>query len=645
MRKSYLLISLIFLIQFPFFSACQTNKIHNLKQKINAALNPPDKLAAIFSLCDEGYTLHPDTLMLYSKEAQKISADLHSLKDEVKAMYYISFALTNKALIDSSLSIADQCLEILSGKVDDPELEANVLNQKGRCFMRKNQYKEAIDMGYQVINVSEKIRDTLLQMKGKTLIGWAYLEMGLLKDALSWHLNAFHTTADTSLLEHYSILLANLAINYNSIGNADSGFYYINKAIAYSRKSENLFALSNSLAIEAQLFVRNNQAKLAEAPLKEVVAIRKLIGDPFYIVSDMSQLGLYYANNGEPEKGIAICNEGIAIAKEYKMDTKLLFLYGTLAENYQAAGNFSKYAETLERIISIKDSVYQKNSATALAEMQAKYELQKKENTIIQQKLDLTKKNYLFYGSILLSLLAALSGYLVFRNYRRKQKMKMQLALEQEKRLVERAVNEAEENERKRIAADLHDNLGAYAASMASNLDYIQLQEKIPENGDVYRELRNNSISIISQLNDTIWALKKDALSLTAISDRIKVFVNRISPSYPGISIDVEEKINYDHDLSSSQAFHLYRVIQEAINNALKHSKGNKIMVTILGDQNVWKTIVTDNGKGMNAILGKEADGNGLANMKKRSAEAGWNIEWITNGNSGTSVAIFSTTN
>jgi tetratricopeptide (TPR) repeat protein len=163
--------------------------------------------------------------------------------------------------------------------------------------------------------------------------------MGQVKESLSWHLSALNTTPDTTLLEKYGILFANLALNYNELGKTDTALLNINKAINYSRKNENLFALSNSLAIQAQLFVTSGKGKLAEAPLKEVVAIRKLIGDPFYIVSDMAQLGLYYAKNGQPDKGIAICNEGIAIARQFKLDTKLFFLYGTLAENYKAFGN------------------------------------------------------------------------------------------------------------------------------------------------------------------------------------------------------------------------------------------------------------------------------------------------------------------
>lgn len=621
----------------------QTKVIAKLKENIQSAVTNEQRLTAIFNLCELGYSLHPDTLMLYAEKAKQISLAQKNLHNQVRAMYYQSAALTTKGLIDSSLSMARDCLALLTDKENDPVLLANILNQKGRCYMRKNQYKEAVDMGYQVINEAEKGKDTLLQMKGKTLIGWAYLEMGQQKNALSWHLKALHTTNDTLVLEKYGILFANLALNYNSLGKADSGFYYINKAILYSRRNENLFALSNSLAIHSQLLITAGENKLAEAPLKEMVEIRKLIGDPFYIISDMSQLSLYYAHNGQPEKGIALCKEGIAIAQQYKLDTKLFFLYRTLAENYSAMGDTIMYAQTLEKIINLKDSVYLKNSVEALAEIQTRYDLQKKENLIIRQKLDITKKNYLFYGLLLLAFFAAVIAALLFRGYKKREKIKMLQMQQEEKRMTAEAVLRAEEKERKRIAADLHDNLGAYAATIASNLDHILITEKEHSNLIALQELRNNSQSIVAQLSDTIWALNKDALVLTALSDRIKLFLQRLRPSYPNINIEVTENIAEDQLLSPSQAFNLFQIVQEAVINSLRHS-GCKQVIVKVESSGQWKISIEDDGKGMTVKTNNTGGGNGLHNMRNRAAANGWKIDWLKREPMGTLVIIEPTT-
>ncbi len=618
----------------------QTRTIDSLKKNIKASVSANEKKNAILDLCELGYTLHPDTLMYYAEEARKIAVTQSNLHDEVKAMYYQTSALTTKGLIDSSLNMANTCLEILAAKLNDPLLQANLYNQKGRCYVRKNQYKEAMDMAYKTISLAEKNNDILLQVRGKTLIGWAYLEMGQLKEALTWHLKALRTTADTVLLEKYAILFANLAINYNGLGKTDSAFYYIDKGIRYARKYENLFALSNSLAIQSELFIKSGQAKFSESILKEVIEIRKLIGDPYYIASDMSQLGFYYAHNGQPEKGIAICNEGIAIARRYKLDTKLFFLYGSLADNYKAQGNLEKYASVLNDIIDLKDSVYQKNSAAALAEMQTRYDMQKKETLIIKQKLDIQQNNYLFYGLLLLLVLTFLIGWILFTGYRRKQKQKLLTMQEEEKILSIIAVTKAEENERKRIAADLHDNLGAYAAAIANNVQQIDMHDNQP----VLQELKINSQSIVSELNDTIWVLKKDNLSLTAISDRLKIFIQRLGPSYPQINFDVIEQINADILLPPAQAFHLYQVTKEAIINSVKHSMAKHVRVYFESEK-TWKITISDDGIGMVEADKKMGHGNGLINMKQRSREAGWDIDWVQNRPSGTCVVIAPTTN
>jgi tetratricopeptide (TPR) repeat protein len=178
----------------------QTKIIDGLKNDIRAAKSDGEKLKALFSLCELGYTLHPDTLMLYAEKAKEIALQQKILKDEVRVMYFKSGALTTKGLLDSALALANECLEILTSKINDPILEANCYNQKGRCFVRKNQYKEAIDMGLKTISIAEKNNDILLQVKGKTLIGWAYLEMDQLPDAqLALKV---HTTSDTLLLEN-----------------------------------------------------------------------------------------------------------------------------------------------------------------------------------------------------------------------------------------------------------------------------------------------------------------------------------------------------------------------------------------------------------------------------------------------------------
>ena len=119
----------------------------------------------------------------------------------------------------------------------------------------------------------------------------------------------------------------------------DSAEYFVRKAIAINRRSQaNLQFLANSLAIEADILIDTHRKQQAEAPLNEMVAIRKQVGEPFYIVSDMTQLAVYYASVGQPVRGIQLCEEGIGMARRYKLDSKLPILYEALARKLSLGG-------------------------------------------------------------------------------------------------------------------------------------------------------------------------------------------------------------------------------------------------------------------------------------------------------------------
>jgi signal transduction histidine kinase len=196
------------------------------------------------------------------------------------------------------------------------------------------------------------------------------------------------------------------------------------------------------------------------------------------------------------------------------------------------------------------------------------------------------------------------------------------------------------QHERERISRDLHDNLGAYAAAIASNVSTINnISNEKDQN--VLNQLQNNSQSIINQLNDTIWALNKEAISLTIISDRFKVFLQKIQPNYPKVNIEIKEEIINDIALSPVNALHLFRIMQEAINNALRHSDSTNVLLSIISDDS-WKVIIKDDGKGMPELNEKKSSGNGLQNIKLRSEETGWKVTWKEGYPKGTELIISS---
>lgn len=619
------------------FCSAQTKKIDSLKAVIRQTTNQQQRLNALRQFCEHRNSLSIDTLHVYALQLKKLGEKLQDQKA-------VSYAEQDIALYHASKSRIDTAIQIVSAQLQkkvvqqDAELQLSLLLSRARLLYRNNQYKEALQELFAVLTMAEKQANAPFQVMAKTGIGWLQLDMKQFGDALSWFHRALSTPGSNDYLPAYSALYSNLATTHQTLGNTDSALHYIRKAIDNARKTETLNFLATSLRIYADILMHQKKYREAEEALKEMVQIRKVSDGSFFVNYDMSLLAHFYAQTDQPEKGIQLCKAVIDSAYKSGITTQLQLMYEALAANYKAAGQYKAYGETLERSKAMQDSLYTMNTNQLLADLQSRYEIQKKENIIIQQKLDLVQKNLWFYGLLALLLFSIVIAILLFRHYRKRQQLKLQLLREEERRKSERAILEAEEAERKRIAADLHDSLGAYAASIASNI--YHLEEAVPEKERlVLQELKSNAQSIVSQLSDTIWVLKKDALLLTAISDRVKLFIQKISPSYPQVTIDVWEEITTDYLLPPAQAFHLFQIIKEAIINALKHSQCSQVTVRLHADEH-WSVMIIDNGKGIYRETQLATGGNGVHNMQQRAAESGWKINWQANTPAGTKVLI-----
>jgi signal transduction histidine kinase len=617
----------------------QTSVIAALSNKVQQAKNEEEKLTAILALCEEHASMHKDSLYHYATLAKQLAANSKSQLNKSLASIAMINAWLRKNKTDSAIVLIEPELKI--NTLADPATRSiyfKLAALKVDCYGDASNYKDALSELYSIINDAEKYKDSLVLAKNMNTIGVINYNLDHVPEAFDWYFKALHfTTAAPRFYGAVATLYINLSETYRWVQKKDSAEYYINKAIPLCEQTENLFFLANALRVKANIFKQAKDYVQAEQTILQCIAIRAKTEGKLSFSNEQMSLASIYMRSGKADNAIKILTDAIALDDAEKkagntadVDPLKISYYNTLANCYQLKGDTKQYAATLEKLIAAKDAFYAANSARAIAELQTKYEVQKKENTIIQQKLDITQKNYLFYGSLLFLLFAVIISWVLFKTYRRRQKLRMQQAVKEEKLLTGIAVKEAEENERKRIAADLHDNLGAYAASIVSNLDQIAMQQQLqPTAVAPLQELRNNSQSMVAQLSDTIWALKKDALSLTAISDRLKVFIQRIQPSYPDIMIDVMENIAEDKLLPPSQAFHLFRIVQEAVINALKHSRCKNILVQINNNAQ-WEIKVKDDGKGFDSAI-VASSSNGLLNMKNRAKEFGWQVQWEFN--------------
>ena len=285
--------------------------------------------------------------------------------------------------------------------------------------------------------------------------------------------------------------------------------------------------------------------------------------------------------------------------------------------------NYTAYGETLDTMMILKDSMYSKSKAEDLAKLEAQNDVTSKEAFIAKQNLELLHKNLWIGSAAVLTLLDAVGANLIYRRNSRRQKI---------------ALTQAEEKERRRIAADLHDNIGAYASTISAGVDEIESKKLITDASSI-DYLKSNATEIISALRDTIWAFNKESITLTGFGDRIKIYTQKMQPSYPLVSIKVEENINSEKNLSPVQALHIFRIVQEALHNALQHSRCSNILVSINSNNAGTIINIEDDGTGFDppTVIN---EGNRLMNMKSRATEAGFEVAFNKISPKGTNVQL-----
>jgi signal transduction histidine kinase/tetratricopeptide (TPR) repeat protein len=629
----------LFILFYSLFIFCtatpaQSRIIDSMQQRIAIAVTDKEKLEEIVKLSE--LSVNPDTLLPYVQKAEMITAKEQNSFDISRAAVVRVYYYIKKNYVDSALAIINNLIPLYKNDKNRQPYYLGLLFFKSKILDRGNRYTQSLTQLYEVLEMAEMQKDTLVQIQAKTGIGWVQMEMEQYNEALHWLYKALNTSADKKFYKNYGALYSNIASTYNALGKPDSAKAYIDFAIKDARDNDNMLFLATALNMQAKIFIESKQPHLAEAPLNEAVDIRKKMNDPFYTVYDMSSLASYYANNKQTEKGIALCKEGIMLAKKSGLSSQLLMIYHSLAENYKASNNTFEYSKTLEDIIALKDSFNTINSSKLLADMQARTAAQKNEQTIGQQKLNLTIKNYWLVGSAIFAIMAGIITWLSFKYYTRKQKIKMQFALAEEKRIAAQSIIDAEEQERKRIAADLHDNIGAYASAIRADVEKIS-NNGLSKNDTSLHNLQHHSQEIINSLRDTIWVLNKEIITITGISDRIKNYINKLQPTYNNLQFNITENILNDVRISSQNALNIFRIVQEALHNAVKHSNAAAVIINISSDK-IITVKISDDGKGIKE--NNYSDGNGLVNMKARAQEIGMQLSVAPAINGGTVVLL-----
>src|SRR5262249_14510322 len=196
------------------------------------------------------------------------------------------------------------------------------------------------------------------------------------------------------------------------------------------------------------------------------------------------------------------------------------------------------------------------------------------------------------------------------------------------------------ERVRKRIASDLHDDIGS-SLTQISLLSEVVNQRVAGRDGGVAQplaQIANSSRELVDAMSDIVWAINPQKDHLSDLTQRMRTLTSEVSTA-GGINIrfrapDAEE----DLPLGANLRREVFLIFKESINNIVKHSGATEVQVEFRFDRDQLFLRVSDNGKGFDLTV--ESEGHGLVSMKGRAKEMGGRLEIQSSEGKGTVVSL-----
>jgi two-component system NarL family sensor kinase len=630
-------------------------QIDSLKKELLKAKEDTSKVNLFKTLGNEIGYYDLNGALKYSQVGYALSNKLNYQPGIGKMAYLIGITygdLGSYSLSDSFLNIAEKKFSQLGDKLN----LAKVSNARGgQSFMRGNywlaadfyikaaemfddvkdtassliayqnlisvlgetkNYEKAVLLGKKTLKIAELRKDSLAIGYGLQTLCTHLVYLDRLEEVRLHYLDALLAIADKTIDDNLSAdAYSTIGTYYFKKANYDSASFYFKKAITMAQTLENKYQLANHYNSLGQAFLKQNNLDEARQ----------------YLLKAMT------------------------LAKDFKNTRAIYDVALSLSDYYAATGDYKRSNENLELHLKLKDSILNAGTMNYSAYIETKYETNKKENEIlqlqkVQQQKDFTIKRRNIYIGIAAGLLVTMFIILALlkRNFKSRQKLAQQQAAIQKEKIVTmekqqqvvslQSMINGQETERIRIAKDLHDGLGGVFSTV--KMHYSTLQHEVPEikNNSLYRKTFDLINSASDELRKVAHNMMPEVLMKVGLVEALKDFCSNIS-SGKLLKISLQT-FGMEKRLSTSTEIMLFRIIQELINNIIKHAYATEAIIQFNREGNRLSIIIEDNGRGFDTKEAGEKASMGMTTVKSRVDYLNGKLTIDSRRNIGTTVMI-----
>jgi signal transduction histidine kinase len=432
----------------------------------------------------------------------------------------------------------------------------------------------------------------------------------------------------TTLYDHYGIVKLEEE-------NPDSAFYYYNRALSLKYQLKDTVGIPYSLNKIAGIHLDKKEFDLALNIMKQSDEYRDNEEGEFGRTMNLANYGDIYMAMKNYDDAIKYYKRALEKGESINFQGLVQYCYEKLTTLYEIKNEDKKALENYKKYVALKDSVTNAETVSKTSEIQVAYETEKKDRLIAENEIELQTKSYQLYFSI--GLLTIILGSLVFTyRYHQLKQARIRRELELKNQIKQAELEQKISDEKLRISKELHDNVGSNLTFMISSLDNMEYGIKDEEIQSKMKNLGSFGRETMEDLRDSIWAIKNEDGDICRLLLKVKELKRKINENLSKPEILIHEEIEKADYLNSVQMLNMFRLIQEAIQNSIKHANANKAKINFFENPEMLKISIIDDGDGFDTE--SNATGNGLDNMKSRCTSAGGNLE-ISSSKDGTQIS------
>lgn len=537
---------------------------------------------------------------------------------------------------DAAIKYAMKGLE-MANKASDKKNSALAYSLLGTIKYIQVDYNESLKYHLEALKINEILNDKFAIGKNYNNIAMVLDDAGKDSSALSYYLKSIQIYESINEEKELIKLYNNLGAFYDNSNLRKKAIYYFEKAAKLAHETGQLVmegSIKNNLAM---IYITESKYSKGLDLLMQSLKAHQKTNNDRGAATNFLYLAETYFRLKDPEKGLNYMDSALTLAKEKGFKDILSEGYLKLAKFYEKNNNLAQALNNFKLRAEVEKDIINKASVSSMAEMQTKYETEKKEkeNAILIQEnkiktlelSDQENKRNIMIGSFAFVLLL---GGVSYNRYRLKQKNKILM----ERELRAHAVFQAQEDEKTRISKELHDGVGPLLSLIKLNVSSIEVN---PKNEKIIKSTKELASKSIKEVRNISHSLMPGLLIKSGLRSALKELVEQMNASE---TINVEIGYKLAIKITPEAEVNMYRIIQEALNNILKHSGANQATIELSDQEKNIELKITDNGRGFDTEKLSSLSGNGLNNIYSRVDLLKSKITITSKKNQGTEISI-----